>query len=482
MAVNLTKLNKDYALYLPSISSFYAKFASEYYTLDKSPRQGVHPKGVPSFSELDFLDESKGLFFYKHALYSAGHAALDPARSDIVESMVMKRDRSKTWILGDSGGYQVSTGVLKFPWDKPIDGPEANAVKDKIQNWLEYSSDYSMLFDFPTSSIDNPKSPITSFKQCLDESLINFDYFLRNRQGKTKYLNVIQGRTLHESTTWFNEIKDLPFEGWAFAGAHNNDFEMILTRIIEMRDGHYFEENSQGDKRNWLHFLGQSRLMPACAFTHIQRKLREQLSDDELHVSFDSASPFLAVANGQVYTQDIFTPKRFSYIMEKAYDDKALVGSDLPFPWRSEIGDRLTMGDLCVRSDKWAEDNDRKWAKTSWDSYSYALLMGHNLERQIRATQIANNIYDLSDSNSDYMPIRLVEFKDVVNRVFASETPLDEIKKNHKLLNKLGGRNMGKGVSVSNDILSSMFNTEIPPEADDETALNALEAGTDKGV
>ncbi len=474
---NLTEKNKDYAIFLPSISSAYSRFASEYYRIDGelSPRNGVHPDYMEhGFKSLDFLDPDKGLFYYKHALYSAGHAQLGIEQTNKVESMVSLRDRSNTWILGDSGGYQVINGLLKFPMHD-LHSQDADDMRFKIMNWLEYTADYAMLLDFPTSSITNPKSPLNSFRECLEGSLQNFNYFMRNRQGKTKYLNVLQGRSLTESNTWFDEVKDFPFEGWAFGGGHNNDFEIILNRIITLRDGKYFEENSNGDKRDWIHVLGQSRLTAGCTLSHLQRLLRKQLNNKNLSISYDSASAFIAVAHGQIYTNDVFEKKRFSYIMDKMYDDKDLVGSDKPFPWRSTIGDLLTMGDICVKTDAWYQ-NSGKTGNTSWDSYSYALMMMHNVERHIRAIQQANMIYDLSDNiGVTFMPPKLAEFKEVLEHVFESETPFTVITENYKLLNDILGRRTGKG-SIDNTALTTMFEMPVVkmPEIDYEDQNDPL--------
>lgn len=478
MSLNLTETNKDYSIFLPSISSFYSKFVSGYNqgSVDNGPRQGKLPANLPTYEHFNFLNKDKGVFTYDHALYSAGHAQLDLTKTDVIESMVTKRDRDNTWILGDSGGYQIASGILDFDWDD-IKSQNADQIRGKIQKWLEHTSDYAMLFDFPTRAIDNERASLNSFKDCLDGSLINFDYFRDNRKGDTKYLNVLQGRNITEANIWFDAVKDYPFEGWAFGGFTMMDFEMILYRIINMRDNHYFEENSQGDKRNWLHFLGQSRMTAACAFTHIQRLLRKQV-DDDIRISYDSASAFLSVAHGQVYTNDTYDKKKFSYIMDTMYDDKRLVGSDLPFPWRSEIGDRITMGDISVKSDAWYVAQGKDPSKTSWDSLSYFIMMGHNVERHIRAIQQANKIYDLSDySRADYMPLQLVEFKEVVEEVFNSETPYDVITKHQKLLNNLVGRRTGKGLSVSDSVMADLFDVqEHEPSLDDnEFAYKAID-------
>ena len=62
-----------------------------------------------------------------------------------------------------------------------------------------------------------------------------------------------------------------------------------------------------------------------------------------------------------------------------------------------------------------------KEGKTSWDSFSYALQMGHNVWMHIESTQRANREYD--NGKYPYMLIDerfdRVEFKQVVDEIFS---------------------------------------------------------------
>ena len=80
--------------------------------------------------------------------------------------------------------------------------------------------------------------------------------------------------------------------------------------------------------------------------------------------------------------------------MEKAPDDKRLKGSTIPFPFKSAIGDRLTMGDVCAYGEGDLNKNNKE-GKTSWDSFSYVLMMAHNVYNHTRAVQIANDMNDI---------------------------------------------------------------------------------------
>ena len=159
-----------------------------------------------------FLDEDKGYFYYPYGLYSAGHAQLDLTKTDIHERMIQKRDRSKTVILGDSGGFQVAKGVIKLDWEDAIK-PDSKAREDlceKMLRWMEYTADWSMTLDFPAFAAIPPynkKTGLTDVKQTIDMSMYNLDYFVKNRvPGATKFLNVLSGADDASAQEWFDLV------------------------------------------------------------------------------------------------------------------------------------------------------------------------------------------------------------------------------------------------------------------------------------
>jgi hypothetical protein len=240
--------------------------------------------------------------------------------------------------------------------------------------------------------------------------------------------------------------------------------DITLKRLMTMRD----EGMLTG--KNWIHFLGTAQLDWSCYLTLIQRQIRKHINE-ELTISFDCASPFIATAHGLVYTNAQHTPKRWSVIMDKAPDNKALSGSDIPFPFESEIGRRLTMEDIAYynlgvrKSDaelgvdakgkqiKFEHLNpehynivprknklDKIPNKTSWDSFAYALMMGHNVECHIVAVQRAQQLMDIELAKhklnwrltgiegkkekeySDWVPRRILYFASFVEELFNTKS------------------------------------------------------------
>jgi hypothetical protein len=231
------------------------------------------------------------------------------------------------------------------------------------------------------------------------------------------------------------------------------------------------------DGKNWMHVLGTSQLDWACYLTQIQRQVRKHINPD-FTISFDSASAFLSTANGLVYTQNMFTPSRWSFIMDKAPDDKRLKGSKIPFPFQSAIGNRLTMGDVCYYGEGDLNKNGKEGA-TAWDSFSYCLMMAHNVYNQIRAVQVANDMNDIesvvhrpqvkhwrktktsdtTDEHSTYVPRNILYFNTLVEEVFTSEKPMEVINGASSFLADIRGtrwaRATGGGKGTNN--FSSLF-------------------------
>jgi hypothetical protein len=533
--INLSPLQKDYAVYLPAISSFYSTYIAKQ-RLEKFISDDRIPVGFDRGVEgMNFLNAEQGYFTYKYGLYSAGHAQLDLVKSMEQESMIQQRDRGNTMILGDSGGYQIGKGVLKFDWLN-FEGKEANKTRQKILEWLELTADWSMMLDVPTWACDHihsPKTGLKTFEDCLDKTRFNNDYFLNNRLGQTKWLNVLQGGDWDTAERWYQGVKEFSdpngkyagkeAEGWAMGGANMCKMDVTLKRLITLREDNLLKG------KDWMHFLGTAQLDWSCYLTLIQRQIRKHINEN-FTVSFDCASPFIATAHGLVYTTAVHTPKRWSVIMDKAPDNKALSGSDIPFPFESEFGRRLTMGDIAyynlgkrksdtelgdVKFDHLNPDHYHEVPKlnklgkipnkTSWDSFAYALMMGHNVECHIRAVQRAQQLMDIeiaktkdklswkhwkkvkaqdmSDEYSDWVPRNILYFASFVEDLFnttSKEQAFEMLEQAGPFLKSLEGARLQGGPAANT--FGSLFEleqvtnaSEVDLENPDDDELRALE-------
>jgi len=493
---DLTSLQKDYAVFLPAISGFYATFVgkqrNENY-VDPARFPQSQATKLTDMEQMNWLNSNKALFPYKWSLYSGGHANLDLTKQDWSEDMVRNREPG-TFILGDSGGFQIAKGLWEGEWrdpnsqevqdkmselasigvevkpvldknGKPIIGKKgpktvtidhaknyqklldsAQKKRDGVLKWLDNISDYGMILDIPTWVIHDKKASdacgITTLPEAVAATKYNNLYFMAHRKGKhnggAKFLNVLQGDNHASADAWYEEMKefcdpavypDTHFDGWAMGGQNMCDVHLVLKRLVSLR----YDNLLQPGVHDWMHFLGTSKLEWAVLLTVIQRAVRKYVNPS-FTISFDCASPFLATANGQVYFENVFEhDSKWSYRMAPSADDKKYstdtrpwsqgVVADGIYPrWQdSPISDLLTMKDICIYKPGDVNKNGKE-GKTSWDSFSYALLMGHNVYMHLTAVQEANRRFDAGEhpammrrDGGDYE-----YFEDIVESIFAA--------------------------------------------------------------
>ena len=457
---NLTAKQNDYAVFLPAISGFYATFIGKQRN-EPYVDPARFPQGLTDMEQLNWLNSQKALFPYRWSLYSAGHANLDLTKQDWSEDMVRNRE-SGTFILGDSGGFQIAKGLWEGEWRDPTSqavqdkmaalvaqGPTevvnakgkkikkdpaadyqklldaAQKKRDTVLRWLDSIADYGMILDIPTWVIHDQKSSkacgVTTLDEAVAATKYNNLYFMAHRrgvkEGGARFLNVLQGDGHASAEAWYQEMKEFcdpavypatHFDGWAMGGQNMCDVQLILTRLVALR----YDNLLQQGVHDWMHFLGTSKLEWAVLLTVIQRAVRKYVNPS-FTISFDCASPFLATANGQVYFENVFEhDSKWSYRMAPVLDDKKYstdtrkwsVGllADLPKTsniknWQdSPISDMLTMKDVCIYGPGDVNKNGKE-GKTSWDSFSYALLMGHNVWMHLTAVQEANRRFDAGE-------------------------------------------------------------------------------------
>ena len=433
-----TAKQKDYAIFLPAISSFYATYigAERFPKKVKSIIGDRLPKGLPNMESMNWLNAQESLFPYKWSLYSAGHADMDLTKHVPKEAMV--RDRSAdTIMVADSGGFQIAKGVWPGAWADTKD-KASQKKREAVIKWQSGIANYGMTLDIPTWTYLDPKASeacgIKTYQDAVDATLFNNEFFMEARGSDLKILNVLQGSNHTEADSWYDTMKkfcsdkyDKPFDGWGMGGQNMCDLHLVLKRIVTL----IHEDLLVQGQHDWMHFLGTSKLEWALLLTDIQRAVRRH-ANPNFSISFDCASPFLATANGQVYTRLRCDDRgKWSYMMEATADDKKYAYNTDKFSdvvirdgihdifEDSPISSACTIGDICKYG---PGDLNKigKEGKTSWDSFSYALLMGHNVWQHIRAVQDSNKLYDEGQIPGMLVKenITRIAFRDVVEEVF----------------------------------------------------------------
>ena len=406
-----------WAKYLPAISGFYTTHLGK----AAADPAFVPPERVPEKFELGIegLDFLKGVdeayFSYKYGLYSAGHAERNLSKCDAREPMIHKRP-DDTVLIGDSGGFQIATGVIKLDW-ATVKTPAGDKLREEILRYLEHTADWSMTLDVPAFAALPPlsaKTGLTKFEDCLDVTEYNLQYFMTHRiPGATKFLNVLSGSDNTNSKTWYERVipysmpdaveamgypRNHTLEGWAFAGINMKNMMTVLERLIDLRNDGLLEG------KDWIHFLGIGRLDWACYLTSIERLLRKY-DNPNISISFDAASPFVAAGGYALsYNYNYFKADQLTYAMGRGIDDKGLKSKKLAMPFQGPIMERLYTSDMCVMGPGDLNKHNKE-GKTSWDTTTYALVMSHNVYNHIQAVQEINRLADIeyaTRKNIDY--------------------------------------------------------------------------------
>jgi hypothetical protein len=492
MNKNLTAQQSDYAYFLPATSGFYSTFIGKQRYGNYVDPARIPPSLANGVESLNYLNPDKGAFYFDHCLYSAGHANLDLTKPDETEDMFRNRDRSTSWVLGDSGGFQIGKGVWEGEWRDPT-GPEVAAMwaevnakgvelvpqvhptgdpktdkngnpkytkvdhpklyqarldaaqkkRELVLTWMDTLMDYGMVLDIPAwverSPAGRKATGIESYQQAVNATRFNNEYFIKHRNGNCKFLNVLQGETHEQADDWYQQVKDFcdtkvygnkAFNGWGMGGQNMCDIHLVLKRLVALR----FDGLLEQGQHDWMHFLGTSKLEWAVLLTDIQRAVRKYHNPD-FTISFDCASPFLATANGQIYINTETEDRtKWVYRMQASADDKKYATDSRLFKdavlqdkifekfESSPIIDQMQMKEICIYAPGDLNKNGKEGA-TSWDSFSYALMMGHNVWMHLNAVQEANRQYD-----SGKLPAMLVDerfdrvyYKDIVNAIFACD-------------------------------------------------------------
>lgn len=508
MNKNLTATQNDYALFLPATSGFYSAFIG--YQRKRYPY--VEPSRLPKnftndVESINYLDPKSPLLYYKWCLYSAGHANLNLNKQDDREEMFRTRPRnSNSWVLGDSGGFQIGKGKWPANWKDP-NCPAAMKKRKQVLTWMDSLMDYGMCLDIPAWVARSPEGQkatgISTYEEACRATEINNEYFIKHRNGNCKFLNVLQGENHADADDWYNRMKKFcdpkvypnnHFNGWGMGGQNMCDVHLVLKRIVALRFDGLLEEGLH----DWMHFLGTSKLEWALVLTDIQRAVRKY-HNPKFTISFDCASPFLATANGQVYTElEIEDRGKWSYRMAAAVDDKKYAQDTRLFKdavvqdgyhksfANSPIINDVLMKDICIYA---PGDLNRigKEGRTSWDSFSYAILMAHNVWIHLNAVQEANRQYD-----AGLVPAMLVNEKfdtlytrDVINAIFATSDrkEAEKIIDDHsRLWMQIPGTRgaVGKKTVNASTYFESLFDVEEleiieDEETLDETKLEELE-------
>jgi hypothetical protein len=425
MDEDFTDFHKDFegqSIFLPSMHVSYVNGISKEIG---DIRSNFSPTTLHSMQMLNFFNEKHGLFYYPWALYSAGVANLDLNRASEAECAIYDRDRSKSFLMVDSGGFQIVTNALAMDWANP------DETRMKILRWQEAVGDVATVLDVPTFATQKD-TPFTTFQQCLDQTNDNLRFIDDNRTGEVPFLNVLQGDTNTEIEDWYNGVNWFPAHGWAFAGGTKLNLYNFLRTVIMLRD----RAELEGDKGVCLHILGVGKPVVGAILTIVQNAIREYINPNT-QITLDASNPFQqAGLRGNVNLHYTFsdTKKPTRAVVENF--ESLLPYSDPTKPLRDAFGPVLNdipVSDMFVQNDNGEWRDRERDGKGPSDAISYCAMMAHNTYMLLDEF-LTNNLMLAGDPRfSTQTAINFERFKKIINRVFTKDAPR-ELHKNRTTL------------------------------------------------
>lgn len=405
-----------WAVYLPALSFYYSTMISQQRFNPAHIPASRLPSGINSVEDLNWLND-KSIMPYRWSLYSGGHADLDMSRPSPKDDMVRNRDPD-TFLIGDSGGFQVFKGVWPGDWRAGSGCKKAEAKRSSVLQWMDSVATYGMVLDVPSKVAMHERgreaTGITSYNEAIDATLYNNDYFLDHRRGVSeggaRFLNVLQGSTHQESLDWYEKMKHYcdpgvhpqrHLDGWSFADQNSRDVHLTLLRLVDI----VYDGLLQEGVHDWIHFLGVGRPEWALILSDIQRSLRRHVNPN-VTISYDAATPFITTVCAAWYTTMTMEHNtRWAFRTSRGPDDRKYSNDTRAFRdvmlndgFTTQFDDSVVSAAMAVKDVCYYQpgqpNKTGKVLRTSWDSITYLYGMAHNVWIHLNGIQTANEVYD----------------------------------------------------------------------------------------
>ena len=355
-------VRKDSSLpwYLPSINSMFAKPMG---MTTKALRPGNIPKTLPDPEKLNFLLPSS-FYYYPACLYSAGVADLDIASSRKTDRSILRRDRSNTFIMADSGGYQVATNKLEIDWKNP------ESTLERILDWQQHMCNVGMHLEIPVRASRIEESVFHGRRDaCIEQSKQNFEFFEKTKRDDFELIIPIHGDDIAEAINWYEEVKNFDGCGWAVGGQLGEDYATLLLLIHHIhKDGGF-----SGKRGQYFHLFGKGTGKAGIVASVLQYTMR-RMGAENIRVTFDASSPVkMGGRFANVYEEPTFAPAEQIPRQQMNSFSEGIKGlnQSRPYPYaKSAVLDDINVEDIL---------NLLSNSKYGMDGLAYSVLASHNV-------------------------------------------------------------------------------------------------------
>jgi hypothetical protein len=359
--------------------------------------------------DLDFLWPETKLFHNSHALFSAGAVMQrEPHRLSLdIDHVVSRREILKTFILADSGGFQVANSGLGV----------TNDLRFLQQRWADrLRCNASPPVDVPSSAcLKDTSVYFNDFRAALRTTVESLEFCERHRDPTSLVaaFNVFQGNTPQQAITWIKAVRRYGLRRVAWGGLMRKNKAHVLRRLLELD-----REGLLGELEH-IHFLGVADLDFALLATSLQRALTEHLGHS-VRVTFDVSTPYLYGYRDLKVIQPGVCWKSLRLNTRQLAAAGSTADADVPAPLTgSELGRLgLSMADLRRRGTR---------GPVGWDELGKLLVCNHNVEMMIRAIIEVNEQADIPDGLGSRIPHAIRTARDVIAETFTRPSPLNHV-------------------------------------------------------
>lgn len=371
------------APYLPSLQPPWVKtFNRNLYEY----RSHIPHGSFASLDEFNWYNGESPRFRHPYALYSAGHAEWDLGKARSVDRMLFERDRDNTFLLTDSGGFQVGKGV----W-------ELDSLKQRIPGlikWQEAISDLAVILEVP-AWMKLPSGDHIAFQDALDGTNENLRQYAALATGDVPFLNILHGTTYEQNCEWFDKTRwfndDGHAVGWCFGGRLANDLYLAIKFVCYMLE--------QGHQPKYLHFLGRGTAESAVIAAIMRRTIPRAYVrkgdwrpiDGQIVVTADASSEFKSIGQyGSIYERTVeqmgekrtISPYRIRSTQFESVDPKRFPADrtypDVEGPILGKYEKGVLFGDILATPEVLANGVSSS-SIYNLDDVSRAILTAHNV-------------------------------------------------------------------------------------------------------
>ncbi|MCB4825528.1 hypothetical protein [Roseicella aerolata] len=374
------------------------------------------PSGLTS-NEVNPLSRNGKVGFHSHALLSAGVIAQGQMHrlSQPMRNAVSERDRARTRIMGDSGGFQVLTMNLAIN----------DIARDHQLRWSERYCDGALPLEVPSAAAHTPGNRyFGNFDLALHDSEESHQFFEDHYKGDTGMMRlaVMQGHTRQEVQRWYGVMKRFHWGNVARGGAMRFSFTHEVRFFRQMYSDGYLE-NVQ-----WVHYLGTGDPGVGLLLTALRRALSRKLGRNVL-VTYDAVTPHLYAYADQKAIVGVNWSGRGPTLLGvplgkvgRPTDAEARA----PLPGSAVGCLDLTLADLRPRPQPNAN---------GWDEPGRILLSSHNLDAMANAIILCNQLADLNSGLSSPIPHAILQARQVIESMFDDPNIERELRHKSRQLN-----------------------------------------------